>query len=129
MNLYQIASTSKLVLWIIILVLVYSYINVYEDPWAWISLWLLWLFITLWWLSFYVFLLWQKIFRTNQDIDRITKDSYKLSLLFGIYSIINVLLLVLWTWSKFLWLILLIWFIGLQILLFSENQTKHEHRI
>jgi hypothetical protein len=129
MNLYQIASGTKFVLWVIILILVYSYINVYEDPWVWISLWLVWLFIMLRWLSFYFFFMWQKIFRTNQDLDRITKDSYKLSLLFGIYAIINVLLLVLWTWSKILWLILLIWFIALQILLFSENKTNHEHRI
>lgn len=129
MNLYQIASATKFVLWLIILILVYSYINVYEDPWVGISLWFLWLFVMLRWLSFYIFLLWQKIFRTNQDQERITKDSYKLSLLFGIYAVINVLLLILWNRSKFLWLLLLVWFIALQISLFSEKKKPHEHRI
>jgi hypothetical protein len=129
MNLYQIASATKFVLWLIILILVYSYINVYEDPWVGISLGFLWLFIMLRWLSFYIFLLWQKLFRTNQDEERITKDSYKLSLLFWIYAVINVLLLILWNRSKFLWLILLVGFIALQISLFSEKKQSHEHRI
>jgi hypothetical protein len=129
MNLYQIASATKLILWLIILILVYSCINVYEDPGIWISLWFLWLFIMLWWLSFYIFLLWQKTFRSNQDQERITKDSYKLSLLFGIYAIINVLLLILWNRSKLLWFILLVWFIVLQISLFSDKKKAHEHRI
>ncbi|MFZ2150859.1 MAG: hypothetical protein WAZ12_03945 [Candidatus Absconditicoccaceae bacterium] len=129
MNLYQIASATKFVLGLIILILVYSYINVYEDPGVGISLGFLGLFIMLWGLSFYIFLLGQKIFRTNQDQERITKDSYKLSLLFGIYAIINVLLLILGNRSKILGLILLIGFIALQISLFSEKKQSHEHRI
>lgn len=129
MNLYQIASATKFILGLTILILVYSYINVYEDPWIGISLWFLWLFIMLWWLSFYIFLLWQKVFRNNQDEDRITKDSYKLSLLFWIYAVINVLLLIMWNRSKILWLILLIGFVALQISLFSTKKKSHEHRI
>ena len=123
LNFYKIASISKLVLWLTIIIITYLYINIYEDPAVWISLWFIWTFITIWWWSFFLFFLWQKLFR-KIDIERITKDSYKLSLLFGIYCIINVLLLILWSWNKILWFILLWWFIVIQVLLLESNSNK-----
>jgi len=120
---YHIVSIIKLFLWIFLSLIVYNYVNIYEDPAIWISLWFLWVFITLWGWSFFIFLWIQKIFRHESKI-RIQKDSYKLSLLFWIFAMTNVLLLILWHWSKFLWFLLLIIFVLLQIFLFSKQNNK-----
>lgn len=123
MHLYSIASLIKLVLGAIILLITYTSINVYEDPVIGIGLSILWLFIASRGASFYLFLGIQKWFREVSQ-DRLIKDSYKLSLLFGIFVLINALFLLLWYRSKFLWLILLVGFIILQVLLFSEQKKE-----
>lgn len=124
MYLYYIASSIKLVLGLLIMLITYTSINVYEDPVIGIGLSILWLFIAARGASFYLFLALQKFFRDVPQ-DRLVKDSYKLSLLFGIYVLINALFLLLWYWNKFLWLILLVWFIILQVVLFSEHKTTN----
>ena len=122
---YYIASITKLILWLFIVLITYTSISIYEDPVIWISLWFIWVFITVRWLSFFLFLQWQKIFR-KIDKERMVKDSYKLSLLFGIYCVINILLLILWKWSKLLWFILLAGFIVIKILLFENKNDKKD---
>lgn len=122
---YYIASIIKVALWLTINIVTYSFINVYEDPVIAISLWFIGVFILIWWISFFLFLLWQKLFRKNQK-ERIVKDSYKLSLLFGIYAIINILLIFLWAWNRIWWIILLWGFILIQILLL-ENKEQIEN--
>jgi len=123
MHLYYIASLIKIILGAGVLILTYTFINVYEDPLVGISLVMVGLFIASRGASFYLFLAIQKRFR-NLSPDRLVKDSYKLSLLFGIFVIINALLLFLWYRSKFLWLILLVGFVILQVLLFSEQKEE-----
>lgn len=123
MHLYSIASLIKLVLGLVIIMITYTSINVYEDPVIGIGLGILWLFIASRGASFYLFLGIQKRFREVSQ-DRLIKDSYKLSLLFGIFVLINALFLLLWYRSKFLWLILLVGFIILQVLLFSEQKKE-----
>jgi hypothetical protein len=126
MYLYHIASLIKFVLGLIILLITYTSINVYEDPVIGIGLSILWLFIAARGASFYLFLVLQKFFR-DLSPDRLIKDSYKLSLLFGIFVLINALFLFLWYRSKLLGIILLVGFILLQMALFSEQKkTTHE---
>lgn len=126
MYLYHIASLVKFVLGLIILLITYTSINVYEDPVIGIGLSILWLFIAARGASFYLFFVLQKFFR-DLSPDRLIKDSYKLSLLFGIFVLINALFLFLWYRSKLLWIILLVGFILLQMVLFSEQKkTTHE---
>lgn len=126
MYLYHIASLVKFVLGVGILLITYTSINVYEDPVIGIGLFMLGLFIAARGASFYLFLGIQKFFREISQT-RLIKDSYKLSLLFGIYVLINALFLLLWYRSKFLWIILLVGFIVLQVTLFSEqNKTTNE---
>lgn len=120
---YYIAAITKLILGIFIILITYSYINIYEDPVIWISLWFIWTFIAIRWFSFFLFFRWQKIFRKiNKEL--MVKNSYKLSLLFGIYCVINILLLMLWAWNKFLWFILLAGFIVIQIFLLENKNDK-----
>lgn len=123
MYLYHIASLIKLLLGLLIMLITYTSINVYEDPMIGITLGMLWLFIASRGASFYLFLAIQKFFREVSQ-ERLVKDSYKLSLLFGIYVLINALFLLLWYRSKILWLILLVGFIILQVILFSEPNIK-----
>ncbi|EKD25115.1 MAG: hypothetical protein ACD_80C00118G0024 [uncultured bacterium (gcode 4)] len=125
MYLYHIASLIKLLLGLLIMLITYTSINVYEDPMIGITLGMLWLFIASRGASFYLFLAIQKFFREVSQ-ERLVKDSYKLSLLFGIYVLINALFLLLWYRSKILWLILLVGFIILQVILFSEPNTKND---
>lgn len=125
MILYHIASITKLILGLAILFITYTSINVYEDPAVAIGLWFVGLFIAMRWGSFYIFLVLQRLFRAHIGADRIMKDSYKLSLLFGIYVMINVLFLLLWRWNKRRGIVLLAWFIGLQMLLF-QPQSPHD---
>ena len=122
---YYFASLIKIILWLFIVFITYISINIYEDPAIAISLWLIGIFIAIRWISFYLFLRWQKLFRKTNN-NRIIKDSYKLSLLFGIYCIINILLLILWNWNKFWWFILFWGFILIQILLL-ENKFEHKN--
>ncbi|MFA5747810.1 MAG: hypothetical protein WC872_01720 [Candidatus Absconditabacterales bacterium] len=125
MKLYHIASIAKAILGLIIIIIDYTLINVYEDPVIGIGLGLLGTFIFAWGISFYLFIGIQKIFR-NTDNERIVKDSYKLSLLFGIYIMINVLLLLLGYRGKLIGILLLIGFAILQISLFADNSQKDE---
>jgi hypothetical protein len=131
MNIYPIISAIKLVLWVIIVLLTYTSINVYEDPGIGIGLMFLWIFIASRWASFYLFVWIQKLYRHNIDNLKLFKDSYKLSLLFWIYIIINFLLLLGGYRNKFVGILLLAGFIFLQVFLFSETQKttdEHEHQ-
>ena len=120
-NLYNISSLTKIILWTVILLITYTSINVYEDPVIALSLWFLWIFILTRWISFFLFLVEQKLFHKLKSEDQVKKDSYKLSLLFWIFCIINVLL-ILWSHrNKLIWIILLIVFILMQIFLFERN--------
>ncbi len=121
MKLYHMVSAIKLFLWLGLLVIDYSFIHVYEDPAIAIGLGFLWLFIACWGGSFFLFLWIQRVVRKVSS-DRILKDSYKLSLLFWVYTMINVLLILLSYWTKLLGVWLLLVFIGLQIVLFSNNR-------
>ena len=124
MKLYHLSSLIKLVLWVGIMLVTYLCINVYEDPIIGIGLLMLGLFIAARGGSFYVFLWLQKFFR-EQSPTNLIKDSYKLSLLFGIYVLINALFILLGYRNKFIWVILLVGFIILQVLLFSEQKKSH----
>ncbi|HKL44153.1 MAG TPA: hypothetical protein VJ892_02660 [Candidatus Absconditabacterales bacterium] len=122
---YYIASIVKLVLGLFIVIVTYTSINIYEDPTIGISLGFIGSFITIRGFSFFLFLRGQKLFR-KKDEERIIKDSYKLSLLFGIYAIINILLLILGNRNKLVGLLLLGGFILSHILLLENSNAKEE---
>ena len=124
LRLYHTTAIIKIILWIAVLLITYTSINVYEDPIIALSLGFLWIFILAWWLSFFLFLLWQRLFHKLKSDEDATKDSYKLSLLFWFFCIINVLLLVMSRWNKTIWLIILVVFILIQIFLFEKKDGK-----
>ena len=121
LNFYNTTAATKIILWASILLITYTSINVYEDPIVAISLWFLWVFILARWISFFLFLFEQNLFHQLKSEENKKKDSYKLSLLFWIFCIINVLLILSSHRNKLIWIILLIVFILMQIFLFERN--------
>lgn len=128
-NIYQLLSGVKCAIGALILVITYTSINVYEDPAIAIGLSFLGIFIIARWVSFFLFFWVQKLYRKNLDHITIVKESYKLSLIFGIYIIINYLLILLGRRNKFLGILILGLFIWLEMTLYSEASPKHDkHR-
>ncbi len=124
MLLYHIASIAKAVLGAIVLLVTYTTINIYQDPVIAIAMAFVGVFIFTRWISFYFFIGTQRLLRPQlQNSERLVKDSYKLSLLFGIFCLINVWLILLGNWNTIIGLLLLIGFIALQAMLF-KNQNK-----
>lgn len=125
-NIYQILSGIKCTIGLLILFITYTSINVYEDPAVAIGLSFLGIFIVARGASFFLFFLIQKAYRKQLDHLTIVKESYKLSLIFGIYIIINYLLILLGRRNKFIWALFLGLFIWLEIALCSETPQTHD---
>lgn len=124
LSFYDIASLTKIGLGLAIMIIIYTQINVYEDPIIGLLFGFLWVFIFAWWVSFFVFYFFQKLFKSDIGKTRLLKDSYKLSLLFGIYAIINLLLISMEQWTKLLGLVVLVIFILLQIILLRDDKQE-----
>lgn len=121
---YKYLSLIKLIVWLLILFVDYVAINVFEDPVVAIWILLVWCFLVVRWASFFFFLFVQKTFRTRNFQWLLESDSYKLSLLFWMYTLLNIILIFLWHWSKTRGLILLCWFILLLYFLMMDS-AKH----
>jgi hypothetical protein len=121
---YKYLSLIKLIVWLLILFVDYVAINVFEDPVVAIWILLVWCFLVARWASFFFFLFVQKTFRTRNFQWLLESDSYKLSLLFWMYTLLNVILIFLWHWSKTRGLILLCGFVLLLYFLMMDS-AKH----
>lgn len=96
-------------------------INVYEDPGIGISLLLFWLFFLSWGASFFLFMALQKFFhQLPSEPQKKEKESYKLSLFFWLYILINIILLILEKRTKWSGFLLLIVFVIGQVILFIQ---------
>lgn len=128
-NFYKYLSLIKLVVGLIILFIDYAAINVFEDPLIAIWILLVGVFLASRWASFFFFLFIQKIFRNKKIQNSPESESYKLSFLFGMYAMINIILILLWHWNKLRGLVILWGFILLLYLLMmdsSRNVKKSE---
>jgi uncharacterized membrane protein YesL len=126
---YKYLSLIKLIVWWLILFIDYVAINVFEDPVVAIWIFLVWCFLVARWASFFFFLFVQRTFMTKKLQWMPESDSYKLSLLFGMYTLLNVILIFMWHWTKVRGLILLCGFILLLYFLMmdsSKNVKKSE---
>lgn len=123
---YAIWWILKIVIWILTLLYLFNYVNVYEDQKVGLIFWFIWLFLLAWWISFFVFFVTQKIFSNRPNI-KIASKSYRLSLLFWLFLIINVLLILIEKWSKLTWLWIMIIFIILQLITISDNEWNYEN--
>lgn len=123
-NFYKYLSLIKLIVGLIILFVDYAAINVFEDPFVAIWILLVWSFLVARWASFFFFLFIQKVFKNSKIQNSPESESYKLSFLFGMYAMINIILILLWHWSKIRWLVILWWFILLLYFLMMDNSKN-----
>lgn len=128
-NFYKYLSLIKLVVGLIILFVDYAAINVFEDPFVAIWILLVGSFLVARWASFFFFMFTQKIFKNKKIQNSPESESYKLSFLFGMYAMLNIILILLWHRNKTRGLILLWGFILLLYFLMmdsSKNVKKSE---
>ena len=123
-NFYKYLSLIKLIVGLIILFVDYAAINVFEDPFVAIWIFLVWSFLVARWTSFCFFMFTKKIFNNKKNQSSSESESYKLSFLFGMYSMLNIILILLWHWNKTRGLILLWGFILLLYFLMMDS-TKN----
>jgi len=120
-NFYKYLSLIKLIVWLLILFVDYAAINVFEDPFVAIGILLVWSFLVAWWASFFFFLLVQKLFKNKKFQNSPESESYKLSFLFWMYAMLNIILILLWNWNK-MWGLIILWcFILLLYFLMMDN--------
>ncbi len=123
-NFYKYLSLIKLVVGLIILFVDYAAINVFEDPFVAIWILLVGSFLVARWASFFFFMFTQKIFKNKKIQNSPESESYKLSFLFGMYAMLNIILILLWHRNKTRGLILLWGFILLLYFLMMDS-TKN----
>ncbi len=123
-NFYKYLSLIKLVVWLIILFVDYAAINVFEDPFVAIWILLVGSFFVARWASFFFFTFIQKIFKNKKTQTSPEAESYKLSFLFGMYAMLNIILILLWHWNKAWWLVLLCGFILLLYFLMMDSSKN-----
>lgn len=123
-NFYKYLSLIKLVVGLLILFIDYAAINVFEDPFVAIWILLVGSFLVTRWASFFFFLFIQKTFKNKNIQNSPESESYKLSFLFWMYSLINIILMLMWNWSKIWGLIILWWFILLLYFLMMDNSKN-----
>ena len=121
---YEYLSLIKLIVGLLILFIDYAAINVFEDPFVAIWILLVWCFLVARWASFFFFMFTQKFFRNKKIQNSPESESYKLSFLFWMYSLINIILILMWHWSKMRGLIILWCFIWLLYFLMIDS-SKH----
>ena len=121
---YKYLSLIKLIVGLLILFIDYAAINVFEDPFVAIWILLVWSFLVARWASFFFFLFTQKLFKNKKIQNSPESESYKLSFLFWMYAMINIILILMWTWSKMRGLIILWGFILLLYFLMIDNSKN-----
>ena len=120
-NFYKYLSLIKLIVGLLILFVDYAAVNVYEDPFVAIWILLVWSFLVARWASFFFFLFVQKILKNKKNQESPESESYKLSFLFGMYAMLNIILILLWRWDKARWLLLLLGFLMLLYFLMMDS--------
>jgi hypothetical protein len=128
-NFYKYLSLIKLIVGLLILFIDYAAINVFEDPFVAIWILLVWSFLVARGASFFFFLFTQRVFKNRKIQNSPESESYKLSFLFWMYALINIILILMWNWSKMRGLVILWAFILLLYFLMmdsSKNVKKSE---
>ena len=127
MSTYSLASAIKIIFGWIILAITLSQLNIKEDPEISLSLLLIGIFVATRGVSYFLFYRGQALFFINITREQMQKDAYKASFLFGLYLLINVLLIVGELWNKAIWILFLGLFILMQWFIFTwQSKTSHD---
>lgn len=121
MRAYSIWALLKILVGIGIITILYNYVNVYNDPVLGLSFGFLGVFMIIWWASYYFFLFGYKMFTTLPKHVQ-SSMSYKLSLLLGLYAMINLSLVITGKWSTLVGVLLLIGFVFLLYVFMKDTK-------
>lgn len=124
LGIYTWASLAKLLIGAFVLILTLFTLNVKEDPEVALSFLLVGIFVFSRWGSYFLFYAWELLILLGISQEKMQKDAYKASFLFGLYSLINVLLLVGGWWNKLVGICFFIVFFILQVFLFIPKSLK-----
>jgi len=123
---YHFGALLKIVVGLVILISIYVTIYPEQDPA--IAMWFgfLGIFIVSRGISFYIFYL-LKFISTHKEPIQCAKESYHLSLLFGMFILANGWLVLLWKWTKPVGVLLLFVFVAFQVVLsLTPDNVKPE---
>jgi hypothetical protein len=126
MRLYNMWAIIKIIVGISIIGILYNYVNVYQDPAIGISFWFLGIFMIVWGIGYFMFLLSYKFF-SKEHLHKQASLSYKLSLLLGMYVMVNITFIITDHWNKLLWLAIIIAFIALQTLFWNQKKKEIQY--
>ncbi|UFX83363.1 hypothetical protein [Candidatus Absconditicoccus praedator] len=118
---YHIGALIKIFVGVSIAYLLFNYINIYQDPIIGLGFGFFAVFLIVWGGSFYLFFLGQKLFAVKGALS-IASRSYKLSLLFGLFVLVNLSLISLEERNKILGGIIFLIFLILHIITGYENE-------
>lgn len=117
---YNLLALTKIIVCIFVALMMYNYVNFYEDTSFTLPIFLLWILFFVWWVTYFIFYGLEKIL-TNKSLWSISAISYKQSLLIGVFFFINIGLLSINRWSYIFAFVSLIFMIVLEYFL-----TKYE---
>lgn len=126
MQIYQILSTIKIIIWISTIVLTRFRISPIVDTNTWIILILIWLFLSLrwvwFWLSYFAYLI-----LSHKKLSIIASQSYKISFLFGIYWLINFIMIAYEIRNPIIWITITWFFLWITTLMFRSINYKFDN--
>ena len=107
-----------------ILIIDANLISVQEDPAIALTLGLIGVFLFFWGASYFLFYGVQWLVSTKITKEKMQSDAYKSAFLFGLFALINVLLLLGKFWTKWISLVLLGVFFAMQYVIFMDPKRK-----
>ncbi len=125
MQTYSIWALIKFIIWVIIVSILFKYVNVYQSPILGLSFGYLGLFMILRGIMYFFFLWLYKLRSSNTSDLKQSSFSYKLSLLFALCIMANLTLMINDTWSNLLGILSIVFFVGMIPFLAYEKQITH----
>lgn len=126
MQIYQIVSIIKIIIWISTIILVWLRVSPLEDLTTWIILMLIWIFLSIRGIVFWI-LYTLYIFMSHKKLSIIASQSYKISFLCGIYWLINFTMIAYEMRNWTIWLAITWFFVWISILMFRSLNYKFDN--
>lgn len=127
-NIFHTISMVKLIVGLVICFLVYTYINPFTDPSAWVTVWLIGVLFVVRGLFYFIFYL-LLYYGSDKKLHIISKQSYIASLIISIYFTINLLFVTLELRSYTNGIIILIIFTSLFAIIFTVDKKDKDSQI
>lgn len=93
-SMYALASWIKVIFGVVILTLTLTQLNVKEDPEIALIMLLIGVGVVSWGVAYFLFYRGQYLFMIELSPEQLQKTAYKCSLLFGLYSLLNMLIII-----------------------------------